>query len=64
VQFPKRQIPKSVLGVALGPQPVLATALGPYLILAATLSPSHCSLQRLRGPNLTFGKLPLGEIVT
>ena len=42
VQFPKRQLSKSVLAAALGPPPpVLAVALI-----------SHCSLWRLRGPNL------------
>ena len=52
VQFPKRQLYKSVLAAALGPQPVLAAALIP-----------HCSLWRLRGPNLIFGKLPLGKVL-
>ena len=32
-------------------KPILVVALGP-----------HCSLQRLRGPNLTFGNLPLGKL--
>ena len=50
MQFPKRQLPKSVRAAAFGPQPVLAAALG-----------LHCSLRRLRWPNLTFGKLPLGK---
>ena len=59
VQFPKRQLAKSILTAALGPQPVLAAALGP---LAAALCPSHCSPRRLKGPNLPFGKLPLGKL--
>jgi len=53
VQFPKRQLPNSVLAAALGPQPVLAVVLS---------SPSHCNLRRLRGPNLTFRKLPPGKL--
>ena len=32
-------------------------------ILVAALGP-HCSLRRLRGPNLTFGKLHLWEVAT
>ena len=33
----------------------------PLPILAAALRP-HCSLRRLRRPNLTFRKLPLGKL--
>ena len=33
----------------------------PKSVLAAALGP-HCSLRRLRRPNLTFGKLPLGKL--
>ena len=44
--FPNVKFPKQQL-----PKSVLATALGP-----------HCSLRRLRGSNLIFGKLPLGEL--
>ena len=51
MQFPKWQLPKSVLASVIGPQSVLAAALG-----------HHCSLRRLRGPNLTFGKSPLGKL--
>ena len=36
----------------LAPQPILAAAFCP-----------HCSLQCLRGPNLTFGKSPLGKFL-
>ena len=61
MQFPKRQLPKSVLAAALGPQPVLAAALGPLAHPSRSARP-HCSLRRLRGPNLTFGKLPLGKL--
>ena len=32
-----------------------------YSVLAAMLGP-HCSLRRLRRPNLTFGKLSLGKL--
>ena len=62
VQVPKRQLLKSVQTAASSApsqfwprhsaaQPILAAALGP-----------HCSLWRLRGPNLTFGKFPLGKL--
>ena len=34
----------------------------PYHILAAALAPPHWSLRRLRWPNPTFGKLPLGTL--
>ena len=61
VKFTKRQLPKSVLATALSSHPVLAALLGPWPILAAALG-SHCSPRRLRGPNLTFGKLPLRKL--
>ena len=48
---PRRSTPMPVLASALGPQPILAAALG-----------LHCSLRRLRGPDLTLGKLPLGKL--
>ena len=41
MQFPKLQLPKSVLAAVLDP---------------------HCSLWCLRGPNQTFGELPLGKL--
>ena len=55
MQFPKRQHRKSVLAAALDTQPVLATALGPLAHLSR-------SSRRLRGPNLTFGKVQLGKL--
>ena len=36
----------------------------PKSVLATVLGPPHCSLRRLKGPNLTFGKLHIWEIVT
>ena len=59
LQFPKRQLPKSVLAAKLGP-PVCS-------VRSAQTSayPSrrpHCSLRRLRWSNLTFGKLPPGKL--
>ena len=47
-----------VLSQMATPKYVLAVVLGP---LAASLGP-NCSLRLLRGPNLTFGKLPLGKL--
>jgi len=44
--FPKVQFPKRQITKS---------------ILASVLSP-NCSLRRLRGPNLTFGKLQLGKL--
>ena len=58
VQIPQRQLPKSALAVVFITQPVWVEPLGP---LTAALGP-HCSLRRLRRPNLTFGKLPLGKL--
>ena len=49
------------LAAALGPQPVLAAALGPLTHPNCSARP-HFSVQRLRGPNLTFGKLLLGKL--
>ena len=64
VKFPNWKLPncaisqaatKSILAASHGPQPFLVAALG-----------HHCSLRRLRRPNLTFvkqllGKLPFGK---
>ena len=61
VQFPKQQIPNSVLATALDPQAVLVMVLGPLAHPSRSSWP-HCSLQRLRVPNLTFGKLQLGKL--
>ena len=58
VQSTKRQLPMSISAAALGPPLVLVAGLG---TLAAALGP-HCSLRCLRGPNPTFGKLPLGKL--
>ena len=49
--FPKGFFPNVEFSKWQLPKSVLAAALGP-----------HFSLQRLRGPNLTFGKLPLGKL--
>ena len=51
VQFPKRQLPKSVL----------TTTLGSHACSSRSARP-HCSLRILRGSNLTFGKLTLGKL--
>ena len=60
VQFPKRQLPKSVLAAGLAPPlPVLAAALGDLDDPSRRAQPP---LRRLRGPNLAFGKLPLGKL--
>ena len=56
----KRQLPKSVLSTVLGPKPVLAAALEPLAHPSRSDRP-HCNLRSLKGPNLTFGKLPLGK---
>ena len=61
VQFHKRQLPKSALAAALGPQPFLAAALGPLTHPNCSARP-HFGVQCLRGPNLTFGKLLLGKL--
>ena len=50
-QIPNLKLPKFILIANLFPQHVLDAALGP-----------HCSLRRLRRPNLIFGKLPLGKL--
>ena len=42
------------------PLHVLAAALG-LLVYPSRSAWSHCSLWRLRRPNLTFGKMPLGK---
>ena len=51
VSSPQRLTPSLFQPRRSAPQSNLAVALGP-----------HCSLRRLRGPNLTFGKLPLGKL--
>ena len=41
---------------------VLVAALGPPSSYPSRTDRPHCSLLRLRGPNLTFGKLPFGKL--
>ena len=48
VQFLKRQHPKSILAAAPAP-----------LAHPSCSARPHCSLGRLRAPNLTLGKMPL-----
>ena len=60
MQFPQRQLLKSVLAEALGPQYVIDAALGPIAHPSRSARPPL--LRRLRGPNITFGKLPLGKL--
>ena len=69
--FYKWQRPKCAISQTATFQVVLASALSPRSVLAVALCPlahpSCCvrpefSLRRLRGPNLTFGKLPLGKL--
>ena len=55
--FSKGQLPKSLLAAAVF-EPVQAAALSPLAHCSRSVRP-HCSLWRLRGANLTFGKLPL-----
>ena len=43
------------------PQHVLVAVLDP-LAHPSCNSRTHCSLQRLRWPNLTFGNLPFGKL--
>ena len=43
------------------PLPALAVGLGPLTHPSRSICP-HCSHWRLRGPNLTLGKLPLGKL--
>ena len=63
MQFPKRQLPESVVVLVLSPQHVLDAALGPLAHPSSSAQPPpHCSLRHLRGPNITFGKLPLGKL--
>ena len=57
--FSKRQLPKSVLAKHSAQSPFCRSA-RPLVNPAAALGP-HCSWQHLRRPNLTFGKLPLGN---
>ena len=67
--FPKWKLPKCAISQAAtfqvsSSRSARTAALGPpQPILAAALDP-HCSLRRLRGPNLTFGKLPLRKLHT
>ena len=63
VQFPKRQLSKFALVVALDPYPVLTSALGPYPVITSAFG-LHYSLRCLRRPNLTFGKLHIWEVAT
>ena len=53
----KNQLPKSIL-IAV---PVLAAELSPQVHLSSSVCP-YCSLGRLERPNLTFGKVPLGNL--
>ena len=61
MQFPKRQLPKSVLAAVHRPLHVLALSNWP---IVATVFGTRCSLRRLRRPNLTFGKLYIWEDAT
>ena len=55
MQFPKRQLPMTVLAAAIGPNHVVAAARG-------TLThPSRSDRPPLQ-PNLTFGKLTFGKL--
>ena len=57
VQFPKRQLPKSAQATALGPPDCSSRDARP-----TSHSQPHCSQRRLRGPKISFGKLPLGKL--
>ena len=56
VQFPKWQLPTSLLAAAQAPPPS-------SLFLPQRSGPNY-SLWRLKGPNLTFGKLHMWEAAT
>ena len=58
--FPKWQLAKCVISQAVTSQAFLGAARGPLDHPSHKARP-HCSLRRFRGPNLTFGKLPLGN---
>ena len=55
--------PSASLALALGPQPCSGHGARPLALPSRRAQPPpYCSLRRLRGPNLTFGKLLLEKI--
>ena len=62
MQIPKWQLSKSVPAAALGPKPKQSQRSAHSQSQTQRYAPSHCSRGRLRGPNLTFGKLPIGKL--
>ena len=58
--LPKWQLPKGIFPSGHFPNVQFPKRQLPKSVLAAALS-SYCSLQCLRRPNLTFGKLSLGK---
>ena len=63
--FPQRIFPIGQLLQGIFPSSNLPTVqfTKPQSVLAAVLGPPpHCRLRRIRGRNLTFGKLPLGKL--
>ena len=63
VYFPKWQLPKCSISQAATSQVCPRRSAQPKAcsVLAAALG-LNCSLRHLRGPNLTFGKLPFGKL--
>ena len=59
--FPKLQLPKGIFTSGNFPNVEFTKRQLPKSVLAAAIGP-HCSLRRLRGPNLTCGKLLLGKL--
>ena len=63
VQFPERQLPKSVLAAALGLLVSSSRSALPLTHPSRSASPPpHCRLRRPRRPNPSLGKLQLGKL--
>ena len=69
--FPKWQLPKDIFPKGSFHKCAISQAATSQVCPSRSTRPPahpsrsarpHCSLQHLRGPNLTFGKLPLGKL--